>query len=196
MLSFPTCIVSRASRTSYLLLCSTCLKLYLLSCLMPCVLSCQRVLSPTSCRESNARILLGAPCLHASFPMWFRLSRTSCLACFYASRVSCLMWCRAPRASCLTCLVPCVSSCFMKPFPDVLLVPRTLSSLFANITFCTLEFPYLMLLFFRTFLTWDIFGGYYFSNKDKKLIIEWSIAESASSWICGIRNYMKVFLSH
>ena len=134
--------------------------------------------------------------LHASFPMWFCLSRTSCLACFYASRVSCLMRCRAPRASCLTCLVSCVPSCFMNPFPDVLSVPHTLSTLFANVTFCTLEFPYLMLLFFRTFPTWDVFGGYYFSNKDKKLIIEWSIAESASSWICGIRNYMKVFLSH
>ena len=61
MLSFPTYFVSRALRTSYLLLCSTYLKLlYLLSCLIPSVLSCQRVLSPTSYRESNARILLRA----------------------------------------------------------------------------------------------------------------------------------------
>ena len=95
MLSFPTCIVSRASRTSYLLLCSTCLKLYLLSCLMPCVLSCQRVLSPTSCRESNARILLGALV-------------PTCLVSYVISSLAYLVPC---VLLCLTCFVPYVMSC-------------------------------------------------------------------------------------
>ena len=72
---------------------------------------------------------------------------------------------RAPRAWCHTC--SCVSrasssmwacaSCFMSPFSLRSLLFRTLRTLFPNITFCALEFPWIMLLFSCSFATCDLY---------------------------------------
>lgn len=74
----------------------------------------------------------------------------------------------APHVTCALCVlkapVPCVSRAlspmclhpFLTLFLYVTLVPRTFSILYANFTFCVLEFPCLTLLYLRSFPTCDL----------------------------------------
>ena len=135
MLPCPTCLVS------HVLLYLTCLVLYLLSC-CPCLVP--HVLSYRA--------------LRTSLPTCSRGSRASCFACSCASRASCPVCTLAPRASFLTCLVPYAPSlAFLRYVP---LVPHTLSTLCANITFYALKFQCPTLLFFCSFPTCDFLGEF------------------------------------
>lgn len=93
------------------------------TCLVFCVLSC-----PTCSR---------VPC--ASYHTCSRVSRASCPIRYCASRALCPMWPRALH--------------FMSPFSLSTVLSCTLHILWPNITFCVLEFPSFMLLFFCLFVT-------------------------------------------
>ena len=142
----------------YLLSCSMCLLLYVLlyslascptcsraSCAIlphvprvrPTCTHASRASCPKCSRALQAFYPKSSRALFASFTMCSLVSRASCLASYNAPRASCTVCSCALHTSCLTCLVP------SEPFFSLrtLLVPRNLSTLCANITFCALEFP-------------------------------------------------------
>ena len=147
--SSPTCFVPSALLcfAPYALSCPTCLVLHMASC-TACI-------SYSSCSRA----------LPASFPTCSRVSCFSYLACSCASHASCPMCSRAPVppvscASCPTCS-HALWALFMSPYGALrILVPRTLSTLCANIAFYVLEFPCLTLLIFRSLHNCDFFGIY------------------------------------
>ena len=93
------------------------------------------------------------------FPTFSLVLHDSSLVCSCASCASCPVCCRVPP--CLLPNVPCIL-CTLVLYGIVLpylpLVFRNISTLSANVTFCTLEFLCITLLFFRWFPACDFFG--------------------------------------
>ena len=89
-----------------------------------------------------------------------RASRTlvSCVPRFLCALVSYML--RASLLSVLRALCPMCTHALWALFCYVPLAPCTLSSLYANITFCALEFLYLTLLFFCSFRICDFVGEF------------------------------------
>ena len=140
VVSCLTCIVP------YMCSCSRCFMFYVLSCLKYHMLSCA---SSAACS-----------CALRVLPTYMLLCPT-CLVSYVLS----LFWlpCLVPSVFWFPrWLVPYVLSCFMSHF-----FWHTLSALYltlcANISFCALEFPHLTLLYLRSFLPCDFFGGIYSS---------------------------------